>query len=108
MGGSDAEMMLVAGFAGGLGLKGSGFGSLAAAIWMSTWKLIRKEPKKSVTKNPEAEEMVKSFYEETDYEMACSKICGQTFKNNEDHTAFIESGGCKKLIDRLAAFRAVT
>ena len=108
MGGSDAEMMMVAGFAGGLGLKGSGCGALAAAIWMSTLELIRKEPKKSLTKNPKAEKMVEAFYEETDFEMACSKICGQSFKNIEDHTAFVEDGGCKKLIDRLAAFNAVS
>ena len=33
MGGSEEEMLMVAGFAGGLGLSGSGCGALGAAIW---------------------------------------------------------------------------
>ena len=36
MGGSDEEMVMVAGFAGGLGLSGNACGALSAAIWMNT------------------------------------------------------------------------
>ena len=35
MGASEEEMIMVAGFAGGLGLSGSGCGALAAAVWMN-------------------------------------------------------------------------
>jgi len=45
---------------------------------------------------------LKAFYEETDYEMQCDKICGQRFKTVDDHTEFVRNGGCKELISVLA------
>jgi hypothetical protein len=36
MGASDEEMVLVAGFAGGMGLSDNACGALGAAIWMNT------------------------------------------------------------------------
>lgn len=103
MGGSEEEMAMVSGFAGGLGLSGNGCGALAAAIWMNSLLRNRKQAGKSTMKNPEAEKILKTFYEETDYEILCDKICGQSFKTLEEHTTFIEDGGCKKLISVLSA-----
>ena len=102
MGANDEEMVMVAGFAGGLGLSGNGCGALAAAIWMNTLAWNRKQTGKSATKNPNTENILKAFYDETDYEMECHKICGKRFKTIDDHTEFIKDGGCDKLINILA------
>ena len=102
MGASDEEMAMVAGFAGGLGLSGSGCGALAAAVWMNTLAWNRSQTEKSEGNNPNTEQLLQKFYQETDYEIKCSKICGRTFKTIENHTEFIKNDGCKKLISILA------
>jgi len=102
MGGSDSEMAMVAGFAGGLGLSGNGCGALAAAIWMNSLDRIRKGNFKYSLSDPVTEKILKTFYDVTDYEMQCSNISGQCFKKIDDHTEFIKNGGCDKLIDVLS------
>ncbi|RLD91314.1 MAG: hypothetical protein DRJ29_14265 [Bacteroidetes bacterium] len=102
MGGSEEEMLMVAGFAGGLGLSGSGCGALAAAVWKNALIHNRKETGKSANYDPNTDLTLKAFYEETDYEMQCDKICGQRFNSLEEHTEFVKKGGCKKLIGVLA------
>jgi len=102
MGASEEEVLMVAGFAGGLGLSGSGCGALAAAIWMNALIHNRKETDKSAGFDPGTDLTLKAFYEETDYEMQCDKICGQRFETLDQHTEFVKNGGCKKLIKVLA------
>jgi len=102
MGGTEAEMVTVAGFAGGLGLSGNGCGALSAAIWMNSLARVREQNYKASLSDPVAEKILNAFYGATDYEMACNKITGQCFKTIEEHTAFIKNGGCEKLIDLLA------
>ena len=102
MGGSEEEMAMVAGFAGGLGLSGNGCGALAAAVWMNAMRYNRKHPGKAAPYDPESNETLKVFYEETDYEMQCDKICGRSFNSLDEHSEFIKNGGCKKLIGVLA------
>ncbi len=102
MGGSEEETVMVAGFAGGLGLSGSGCGALAAAVWMNALTQNRKQTGKSATYDPSTDLTLKVFYEETDYEIQCEKICGQRFATLEEHTEFVKNGGCKKLINVLA------
>ena len=102
MGGSEEEMLMVAGFAGGLGLSGSGCGALAAAIWKNALIHNRKETGKSASYDPNTDPTLKVFYEETDYEIQCDKICGQRFQSLEEHTEFVKNSGCKKLINVLA------
>ena len=102
MGGSDSEMAMVAGFAGGLGLSGNGCGALSAAMWMNTLHRIRKDDYKYSLSDTELERVLKTFYETTEYEMECNKICGKRFKTINEHTEFIKSGGCDKLINVLA------
>jgi hypothetical protein len=104
MGASDEEMVMVAGFAGGLGLSGNACGALSAAMWMNTLTWIKKHPgeappqynKQNTTK------ILKAFYVATDSEILCHKIAGQRFKTLRDHTEFIKCGGCEKLISVLA------
>ncbi len=102
MGASDEEMVMVAGFAGGLGLSGNACGALSAAIWMNTVAWCRKQTGKSGYSNPNAVNILITFYGSTDSAILCHKISGQCFKTIDDHTEFIKNGGCDKLIDLLA------
>lgn len=102
MGASDEEMVMVAGFAGGMGLSGNACGALGAAIWMNTLAWCKKHPGKSGSSNPNAKEILKAFYDATGSEILCPKISGQCFKTIGDHTEFIKNGGCNKLINVLA------
>lgn len=103
LGGSEEEITMIAGFAGGLGLSGNGCGALSAAIWMNSLQWAKENPGKSTFNNPRAKNSFKAFCIETGNEMLCHKICGQEFLSIEDHSEFIKLGGCKKLIDTLSA-----
>ena len=101
MGASDEEIIMVAGFAGGLGLSGNACGALSASIWMKNLDRCRKNIKTSF-KDPEAEKTLETFYEATNFKILCSEITGECFNCIEDHTEFIKNGGCDKLINVLA------
>lgn len=101
MGASDEEMVMVAGFAGGLGLSGNACGALSAAIWMKSLDRCRESEKTSY-KDPNSEIYFEKFYAVTDNEIECNKITGRVFKTVEDHTAYIKNGGCEKLISTLS------
>ena len=103
LGGSEQEMVMVSGFAGGLGLSGNGCGALAAALWFKTLNRNKTLTGKPSMKNKEAEKILNSFYGETDYEMECGKICGQKFSTMDEHTEFIKKGGCRNLIDLISS-----
>ncbi len=102
MGATREEMVMVAGFAGGMGLSGGGCGALSAAIWMNSLKWCRENPGKSAFPNPKATETLNAFFKATDYEFECPKICGQKFATIDDHSEFIKNGGCSELIEALA------
>jgi hypothetical protein len=102
MGGTDEEIVMVAGFAGGLGLQGSGCGALSATIWKIILELVKTGNWKSTFSDPNSEKIIKRFYDQSDYKMACNEICGKSFNNIEEHSEFIKSGGCKELINVLA------
>ena len=102
MGASEEEQIMVAGFAGGLGLSGNACGALSAAIWMNSLEWAKENPNKSTFKNKNAKTTLKAFNMETNSEMLCHKICQNSFKTIDEHTQFIKNGGCSKLIDVLA------
>ena len=104
MGGSDEEMVMVAGFAGGLGLSGNACGALSAAIWKKMLDWCRDNPDKDPPffNNKTAKRILNSFNEITGSEMLCSTICNKKFKSIEDHTNYIKNGGCKNLIYNLS------
>lgn len=102
MGGTDEEMVMVAGFAGGLGLSGSGCGALSASIWKTILELVKNDKWKSKLNDPDSEEIIKRFFEATDFKMECHEICGKHFKSIDEHTEYIKSGGCKNILDALS------
>ena len=103
MGASDEETVMVAGFAGGLGLSGNACGALSAAIWKRMLDWCRENPTKSPPffNNKTAKKILMTFNQATNKKMLCSDICGRKFKDLEDHTKYIKQGGCKKLISLL-------
>jgi hypothetical protein len=102
MGGGEEEVTMVAGFAGGLGLSGNACGALAAAIWKSSFEAIRKENRKPTFSDTASLKIVDKFNETTDFKMECREICGKRFKTGGEHTEFIRSGGCEKLLKVLS------
>ncbi len=104
MGGSDEHAAMVAGWAGGLGLSGSGCGALSAAIWMATYKYDQGHGK-STYPCPDAEKVMNKFLETADYEFDCKEISGKLFEDILDHSEFINNGGCNKLIQGLSEYK---
>ena len=103
MGASDKEVVMVAGFAGGLGLSGGACGALSAAIWYNTLRWCREIPEKSTNKNPNAIRTLKAFENAVDDKMLCKEITGQHFRTIEEHTEFIKNGGCDMLINSMGS-----
>jgi C_GCAxxG_C_C family probable redox protein len=104
MGASEEESVMVAGFAGGLGLSGEGCGALSAAIWYKMLDWGRKNPgkKPSMFNNPEAKKVLEAFVAVTGGEMNCKVICNRKFSSAEEHSEFIRKGGCRIIIETLA------
>lgn len=104
MGGSDKEAMMVAGFAGGLGLSGKACGALSAAIWYKTLQWCRENPGKlpPYINYKTGKKILKTFNESTHSEMLCEKITGRHFETINEHSEFINQGGCEELIEALA------
>lgn len=102
MNASSEEVIIVSGFAGGLGLSGNACGALAAKIWFTNLKKVKAGNYKSVIKDESISQIMEKFYQLTNYEIECENICGKKFGNAEEHTKYINSGGCKELIEKLA------
>jgi len=102
MGASDEEIVMVAGFAGGIGLSGNACGALSAAIWIKSLAWSRNNPNKFTLQTPETKKILNAFRDETGSVFLCNKITGQYFKSTDEHTKFIKNGGCNKLIDVIA------
>ncbi len=106
-GGSDAEMVMAAGLAGGIGLSGGGCGALAAAVWMNALSRIRDKTYKTSLSDPVAERILRTFLEVAVSDLDCRVITGRSFPTVADHTAFIEGGGCGRLIQDMAGAAAI-
>ncbi|MFO7656850.1 MAG: C-GCAxxG-C-C family (seleno)protein [Bacteroidales bacterium] len=104
MGATEEESIMVAGFAGGIGLSGNACGALAAAIWYKMLDWGKKNPGKSQSlfSNQDAKKVLRAFYMQTDSEMLCNKICNRNFNTIDEHSDYIKSGGCSNLIAALA------
>ena len=103
MGATEQEVATVAGFAGGLGLGGDACGALIAAIWLRSIKWCKENPGKSGFSNEYASNTLFTFDNATNSKFLCREICQRSFNSVEEHTEFIKSGGCAKLIEILAS-----
>ena len=103
LGASDEEQIMVAGFAGGIGLSGHACGALAAAIWMKslTWCKEHPDQEPPFFRNAAAKQLLKQLLEVTDGEIQCQAIARQRFDSIEAHTVYLENGGCAKVIASL-------
>ena len=105
MGASDEISVMVAGFAGGIGLSGNACGALSAVVWFKMLEWDRKNPtqRPAMLNNPEAKKIFNVFYRQTDSAILCRQISQRQFATIEEHTEYIQNGGCRKLLDALAA-----
>jgi C_GCAxxG_C_C family probable redox protein len=104
MGATEEESIMVAGFAGGIGLSGHACGALSAAIWykMLIWGRNNLNNSQSMFNNPDAKKVLRAFYIQTDSEVLCKNICNKNFNSIDEHSDYIKSGGCKNIIEALA------
>ena len=102
MGASDAHTVMVAGFAGGVGLSGGACGALGAAVWLNAVKTLQEGGKVRLD-FPAGQEAIERFVECIESEFECATIVGRKFESIDDHAAYVCGGGCSKLIDALAA-----
>ncbi|WP_167618407.1 C-GCAxxG-C-C family protein [Maribellus sediminis] len=103
MGASKEKAMMLAGFAGGIGLCGNACGALGAAVYLRSEEWFKKHPNDTTFKIPEGQDVLKRFLQETDGKVKCSELCGRKFSTVEEHSEYIQNGGCKHLIDVLAS-----
>jgi len=100
MEGTDEQAAMVAGWAGGLGLSGSGCGALSAAVWMATYNYEKKNGKAPYP-CPDAEKVLQNFLEVSDYEFECKVITDKVFEDLNEHSRYLEEGGCKNIIEAI-------
>jgi hypothetical protein len=103
MGASEEEQIIVAGFAGGLGLTGEACGALSAAIWYRSIQWARDHPKKTPFNNEYATNLIFTFDDVTGSKYLCKEICGRRFGSIDEHTEFISTGGCKYILEALSS-----
>lgn len=103
IGASEMHTVMVSGFAGGIGLCGGACGALGAKLWIDRFSFTGKRDMKSEFNDPKAMEIIEKFLESSDYEFECSKITGRKFESPENHSAYLNEGGCSKLIEILAS-----
>jgi hypothetical protein len=114
--GIEAEdAVLVAGLAGGVGLLGNVCGALAAGVYaLSVSRQMEHEHKKRDSRmrgsiqeltgasfRGPATQLRLGFIDRYDSEL-CIQITERQFQDIEDHSAFVEQGGCKEVIKFVA------
>ena len=102
MGVSDMHTVMVAGFAGGIGLCGGACGALGAAIWIIGMN-GREEGASNKVINARVSDIIDKFIRSTNFEFECSEIVGRKFESINDHAGYLREGGCSEIIDLLAA-----
>ncbi len=95
---TQEEAVMVAGFAGGLGLSGKGCGALAVVIWKITLDWLRNHPKADAPPMfnfPEVSHIIKAYKDYNGGKIQCESICKRKFRSAVDHSEFMENGGCQ-------------
>ena len=102
LGASEMHAIMASGFAGGIGLCGGGCGALGTAIWLATLAQSRETDGRLEIKLPKALKIASDFLALTDGKMECESIVGSTFTTVKEHSEYLESGGCRKILELLA------
>jgi len=97
------QACIAAGLAGGIGLCGGACGALGAAVWMLSLRHTQSTGKPMNFKAPEGVALIECFERFTGKQFNCSEITGRRFGNVEEHSDYLEQGGCSKLLDVLCA-----
>ena len=100
---SEQQIVMAAGFAGGIGLSGGACGALGAAIWIIGLKAGQQGAQNISYDGPAAQAAVEKFLQASDYCFECTEITGQKFDSVAAHAEYVRSGGCAQIIDSLAA-----
>jgi hypothetical protein len=104
---SDLHTVMVAGFAGGIGLSGGGCGALGAAVWVLAMNSLQKGGDENLWKSKDFksrfDDTMEKFLKSAGHEIECCEIVGRTFKDVGDHACYLRVGGCSKIIETLAA-----
>lgn len=100
---TDQQVIMAAGFAGGIGLSGGACGALGTAFWILGMKNAQNQVENIGLKIPGTSELIDQFIESADYEFECSKIVGRKFESVPEHASYLRSGGCSNIIETLSA-----
>lgn len=103
MGASEMHTVMAAGLAGGIGLSGSACGALGTAVWLACLESLEEGARKIPYKPSQGVALVERFLGCRGGEFRCSKIVGRAFESVDDHADFIRGGGCREIIEALAA-----
>jgi hypothetical protein len=76
---------------------------LAVAVWKETLDWCREHPDKSppMFSNPEISQLIKRLEKHTNQKVRCEDICSRKFESAENHSNYIEKGGCNELMEVL-------
>ncbi len=106
VGATDQHTVMVAGFAGGIGLSGGGCGALGAAIWLIAVNTIKEGIDSNLWESKlfraRADAMIDSFLRCSGHRFECSDIIGRRFQSVDDHACHLRDGGCSEIIETLA------
>lgn len=102
LGASQQHAIMVAGWAGGIGLCGGACGALGAAIWLKTLNKSQPPDGGAESRGSEVPQPIERFVQITGGEFECAKIIGRQFDGIEDHAEYVRSGGCAALLEALA------
>ncbi len=103
LGASEQQRVMAAGLAGGIGLCGGACGALGAAIWLRALKNRPEKKQKPDFNSPAALALIETFLKYSRYEFECASIAQRRFENAADHAAYLRNGGCREIIEALAA-----
>lgn len=101
VGATPQQIIMAAGFAGGIGLCGGACGALGAAVWLQSLRTDIPEGQRAEYNTPAVQALIEAFLESSDYQFECRAITGLTFHDAAEHAAFIREGGCARIIDAL-------
>jgi hypothetical protein len=101
LGASDLHAVMVAGFAGGIGLWGGACGALGATVWLDAMGAGGDHKALEARATP----ILERFLKASDQTFECSRIVGRRFVDVADHAAHVRGGGCTKILEALSPGR---